>query len=262
MSAPMSTYLTRILDHKAGEVAALKQQAPGARYHAVEKDILPARGFRKAIQNNDGALRLIAEVKKASPSRGVMVKDFRPLELARRYAEIGASAFSVLTDRAFFQGSNEYLEQVKNAFDLPVLRKDFIIDESQIYEARLIGADAILLIVSALDSPQLRDYLQLAASIGLDALVEVHDHDELDCALAAGASIIGINNRDLRDFSVSLDTSLRLKAALPPAVVSVAESGLKQASDVIMMQNASFDAVLIGEGLLGGELQRFTWKRT
>ena len=258
----MTTYLTKILEHKAGEVAVLKRQTPSARYRDKKSGLSPARGFKTALQGNEGAIRLIAEVKKASPSRGVMVEDFQPIDIARRYSEIGASAFSVLTDRHFFQGANEYLQQVGDNFDLPVLRKDFIIDESQIYEARLIGADAVLLIVAALEGEKLKDYLQLAEGIGLDALVEVHDHTELDRALEAGAAIVGVNNRNLKDFSVSLETSLRLRPSIPQGVVSVAESGLKRASDVAMMQDASFDAVLIGEGLLGLELQRFTWKRT
>ena len=258
----MTTYLTKILEYKAGEVDVLRQQAPAARYRDVEADLLPTRDFKTAIRNEEGAVRLIAEVKKASPSRGVMVENFNPLEIARRYAEIGASAFSVLTDRNFFQGSNEYLQQVSGSFDLPVLRKDFIIDDSQIYEARLIGADAILLIVAALDGIQLRDYLQVAAGVGLDTLVEVHDRSELDCALVSGATVVGINNRDLKDFSISLGTSLRLRPAIPEGIITVAESGLKKASDVAMMQDASFDAVLIGEGLLSSELQQFTWKQT
>lgn len=257
----MTTYLTKILEHKAGEVGVLKHQQPSVRYRDVERELPGTRGFMAALQRNQGEIRLIAEVKKASPSRGVLVEDFQPLDIARRYMDIGASAFSVLTDRDFFQGANEYLQQINGAFDLPVLRKDFIIDESQIYEARLIGADAVLLIVAALDGVRLKDYLQLAESIGLDALVEVHDHAELDCALEAGASLVGVNNRNLEDFSVSLETSLRLRSSIPQGVVSVAESGLKRASDVAMMQEASFDAVLIGEGLLGSELQRFTWKR-
>ena len=258
----MTTYLTKILEYMAGEVDVLRQQAPAARYRDVEADLLPTRDFKTAIRNEEGAVRLIAEVKKASPSRGVMVENFNPLEIARRYAEIGASAFSVLTDRNFFQGSNEYLQQVSSSFDLPVLRKDFIIDDSQIYEARLIGADAVLLIVAALDGTKLKDYLQLAEGIGLDALVEVHDHAELESALESGAALVGVNNRNLKDFSVSLDTSLRLRSHIPQGVVSVAESGLKRASDVAMMQDASFDAVLIGEGLLSSELQQFTWKQT
>ncbi|MCW8796425.1 MAG: indole-3-glycerol phosphate synthase TrpC [Chlorobium sp.] len=258
----MTTYLTKILDYKSSEVDQLKQQDPASRYRDAAPDLMPTRDFAGALKNDQGTVKLIAEVKKASPSRGVMVEDFNPLDIARRYARIGASAFSVLTDRHFFQGSNQYLQQVSASFDLPVLRKDFIIDESQIYEARLIGADAILLIVTALDAFRLKDYLQLAAGIGLDVLVEVHDRSELDCALDAGATVVGVNNRNLKDFSVSLDTSLLLRPAIPDDVISVAESGLKKISDVSLMQDASFDAVLIGEGLLSPELQQFTWTRT
>ncbi|MCG8344186.1 MAG: indole-3-glycerol phosphate synthase TrpC [Chlorobiales bacterium] len=257
----MSTYLTKILDYKKGEVEVLKKQRPSARYRQLEGELSPARGFRASLQNDQEIIRLIAEVKKASPSKGVMVEDFQPLEMAGRYAGIGASAFSVLTDRNFFQGANEHLQQVSGAFDLPVLRKDFIVDESQIYEARLIGADAVLLIVAALDGEKLRDFIQLAEGIGLDVLVEVHDGEELDCAIEAGSTIVGVNNRNLKDFTISLETSLRLRPFIPQGVVSVSESGLKRASDVAMMQEALFDAVLIGEGLLGSELQRFTWKR-
>jgi len=255
------TYLTKILEHKAGEVAELQRLDPARRYHACSRDLGPTRGFAAALRRVEGTpVRLIAEVKKASPSRGVMVEDFRPLDIARNYNELGASAFSVLTDQAFFQGSNDYLSAVSREFSLPVLRKDFIIDESQVYEARLIGADAILLIVAALQQGQLRDYLQLAGELSLDVLVEVHDARELEVALAAGAQIVGVNNRDLRDFSVSLDTALSLRSEMPREVVTVSESGLKTPRDVMAMDEAAFDAVLIGEGLLGGELQQFTWK--
>ncbi len=257
----MSTCLTDILAYKKGEVEALRHEHPEARYRDCLRELPSPRGFKKALQGNSGRIRLIAEVKKASPSRGVLVEDFQPLDIAGRYAALGAAAFSVLTDRNFFQGSNDYLQQVSRAYDLPVLRKDFIIDESQIYETRLIGADALLLIVAALDPFQLRDYLELSGETGLDALVEVHDRAELDCALGAGASLIGINNRNLRDFTVSLETSLQLRPFIPEDVVAVAESGLKRAKDVEVMQEASFDAVLIGEGLIGQELQQFTWKQ-
>lgn len=255
------TYLTKILEYKAGEVAELQRLDPARSYHACSRDLGPTRGFAAALRRVEGTpVRLIAEVKKASPSRGVMVEDFRPLDIARNYSELGASAFSVLTDQAFFQGSNDYLSAVSREFSLPVLRKDFIIDESQVYEARLIGADAILLIVAALQQGQLRDYLQLARELSLDVLVEVHDARELEVALAAGAQIVGVNNRDLRDFSVSLDTALNLRSEMPAEVVTVSESGLKTPRDVMAMDEAAFDAVLIGEGLLGGELQQFTWK--
>jgi indole-3-glycerol phosphate synthase len=205
-------------------------------------------------------LRLIAEIKKASPSRGLIVKDFDPLAMAQSYTELGASAFSVLTDRLFFQGSIDYLQQVKRSFALPVLRKEFIIDESQIFESRLIGADAILLIVAALDALQLGDYLQLAVALGLHVLVEVHDRQELAVAIEKGATIIGVNNRNLKDFSVNLHASVALRPLIPPGVLAVAESGMKTAADIALIEQASFDAVLIGEGLhISPKLRDITW---
>jgi indole-3-glycerol phosphate synthase len=256
------TWLTKILETKAEEVAELRRSAPGLRYREACRDLAPARDFRAALTSLDGGVRLISEIKKASPSRGVLVEDFRPLELAAEYVALGASAFSVLTDRNYFQGSPDYLTAVAKAFPLPVLRKDFIIDESQIYETRLIGADAALLIVAALDPLQLRDYLQLFAELGLHALVEVHDRNELDIAIEQGSGIIGVNNRDLRDFTVDLQTSARLRAAMPDGVVAVAESGMKKAADIRLMQEAGFDAVLIGEGLLvSEELKSYGWQR-
>ncbi len=258
----MTTYLTRILEFKSGEVAELKKSSPERLYREKAADLLPARDFYGALRRApESPVNLIAEVKKASPSRGVLVEHFHPADIARRYAGLGASAFSVLTDREFFQGSNDYLQQVASSCDLPVLRKDFIIDQSQIFEARLIGADAILLIVAALEPRQLGEYLSLAHDLGLGVLVEVHDEHELEQAVEQGACMIGVNNRDLRDFTVSLETSIRLRPLMPSGIIAVAESGLKRASDVMLMQEALFDAVLIGEGLLGEELQGFTWKR-
>jgi indole-3-glycerol phosphate synthase len=256
------TVLAKILHTKAEEVAELRRSSPELRYRDVCRELRPTRDFRAAVTGRDGGIRLISEIKKASPSRGVLVEDFRPLELAAEYVALGASAFSVLTDRNYFQGSPDYLVAVSNAFPLPVLRKDFIVDESQIYDTRLMGADAALLIVAALDPLQLRDYLQLFAELGLHALVEVHDRDELDIAVEQGAGIIGVNNRDLRDFTVDLQTSVRLRTAMPDGVVAVAESGMKQAADIRLMQESGFDAVLIGEGMLTSrELKQFPWQR-
>ena len=256
------TYLSRILETKAAEVAELRRTSPELRYRDICRDLAPARDFRAALASRDGGIRLISEIKKASPSRGVLVEEFRPLELAAEYVSIGTSAFSVLTDRNYFQGSPDYLMSVSKAFSLPVLRKDFIVDESQIFETRLMGADAALLIVAALEPSRLRDYLQLFGELGLHALVEVHDRHELDTALEQGAGIIGVNNRDLRDFSVDLQTSVRLRAAMPEGVIAVAESGIKRSDDVRLMQDAGFDAVLIGEGLLvSEELKIFGWQR-
>lgn len=256
------TYLAKILDEKRHEVAELRKQRPQQRYEERKNDLSSCRDFAGNLKRTGENLRLIAEIKKASPSRGVIVHDFDPVDMARRYIGLGASAFSVLTDRLFFQGSIDYLETVKLQFHLPVIRKDFIIDERQIFESRLIGADAILLIVAALEASQLRDYLQLATEIGLAVLVEVHDRQELDTAAEAGAGIIGVNNRNLKDFSVSLDTAIDLRPYFPEGVIAVAESGLKSADDIQRIGQASFDAVLIGEGLhVSPELHNVTWQK-
>jgi indole-3-glycerol phosphate synthase len=254
------TYLARILEEKKREVAELQKERPAQRYQELLGSLEVPRDFRGSITRRGGGLSLIAEIKKASPSRGLIVKDFDPLVMAQSYAELGASAFSVLTDRLFFQGSIEYLQQVKRSFLLPVLRKEFIIDESQIFESRLIGADAILLIVAALDATQLGEYLQLAAALDLHALVEVHDRQELDIAIDKGATIIGVNNRNLKDFSVDLHASVALRPLIPPRVVAVAESGMKTSADIALIEQALFDAVLIGEGLhISPELRHITW---
>jgi len=254
------SYLTRILEEKQREVQQLKQEKPSQRYVALQGSFAPARDFTAALKSKDGELKLIAEIKKASPSRGLIVSDFDPVAIARRYGELGAAAYSVLTDRTFFQGSNDYLQLVSRSFSLPVLRKDFIIDESQIFQSRLIGADAILLIVAALDPCQFGDYLQLALSIGLHVLVEVHDRKELDRALEKGALLIGVNNRDLKDFSLKLETSINLRPFIPSEVVAVAESGMLTAADIALIRQASFDAVLIGEGLhTSTELREVIW---
>ncbi|ABL64588.1 indole-3-glycerol phosphate synthase TrpC [Chlorobium phaeobacteroides] len=257
------TYLSRILEEKRQAVLALKQQRPLQHYLEQETELSPCRDFQGCLKRSVDRIKLIAEIKKASPSRGLIVSDFKPLEMARRYMDLGASAFSVLTEEVFFQGSPDYLKEVRRAFSLPVLRKDFILDECQIFESRLMGADAILLIVAALDPHQLQDYLDLARQTGLHVLVEVHDHRELDIALNAGSMIIGINNRDLRDFSVNLHTSIKLRPYIPEGIVSVSESGVKTAADAALLDNASFDAVLIGEGLhVSEDLKRVIWTET
>ncbi len=254
------TYLTRILEEKRQEIQELKRGKPSQRYAESHGSLVATRDFTGALKRTAGGLSLIAEIKKASPSRGLIVQDFDPVTMARSYGELGAAAYSVLTDRMFFQGSNDYLQMVSRSFSLPVLRKDFIIDESQIFESRLIGADAILLIVAALDPCQLSDYLQLALSIGLHVLVEVHDHKELDRALEKGALIVGVNNRDLKDFSLKLETSVMLRPYIPSDIIAVAESGMKTAADIALIEQASFDAVLIGEGLhISAELREVTW---
>lgn len=212
-----------------------------------------ARGIER--RNFAAALRIgkpaiIAEIKKASPSKGVLAQDFDPPKTARQYEAGGASALSVLTDRDFFQGSLDDLQAARAVVNLPVIRKDFTIDEYQVVEAAAHGADAILLIAAILDVAEMRGLRELAASYGMAALVEVHDGAELDAALASGAEIVGVNNRDLRTFEVHLETSLRLAARIPSGLVKVTESGIHNASDVRTLMAAGFDAFLVGEHLM------------
>jgi indole-3-glycerol phosphate synthase len=206
------------------------------------------RGFRAALKSRTPAI--IAEIKKASPSRGVLSEHFRPADLARQYEKGGAAALSVLTDRDFFQGSLDDLKEARAACNLPVIRKDFTIAEYQILEAAAAGADAILLIVAILDEAQLRAFRELAESLGMDALVEVHDASELETASNSGARIIGVNNRDLRTFQVSLDVSKSLASAIPDDVVKVSESGIFTFDDICQLRAAGFDAFLVGEHLV------------
>lgn len=192
-------------------------------------------------------MSFICEVKKASPSKGLIAPDFPYKEIAREYEKAGAAAISVLTERDYFKGSPAYAEDIARTVHTPVLRKDFIIDEYQVYEARAIGAAAVLLICAVLDDDRLCRYLQLAHDLGLSALVEAHDEEEVKRALAAGAGIVGVNNRNLKDFTVSLDNSIHLRPLVPKDVVFVAESGIKTASDVGTLYRHGVDAVLIGE---------------
>ena len=197
-----------------------------------------------------GDIALIAEVKKASPSAGVICEDFDPVRIAREYEAAGASCLSVLTDEKFFQGSLDHLRQIREAVKVPLLRKDFIIDERQILEAVEWGADATLLIVAILTDAQLKRFHSLATEAGLAALVEVHDESELDRALAIGAQLIGVNNRDLRTLSVSIDNSLRIAGSLPDNVLRVSESGIETRQDIDRLRAAGFHAFLIGERLM------------
>lgn len=206
------------------------------------------RDFAAALRAKRPAI--ISEIKKASPSRGVLVEDFRPVELAKQYQKGGAAALSVLTDHDFFQGSLADLWAARAASSLPVIRKDFTISEFHVLEAAAYGADAILLIVAILDEAQLRGYRELAREFGMDALVEVHDRRELGIALESGAEIVGVNNRDLRTFQVSLDTSINLAAEIPETVIKVSESGIFTAADVHRLMDAGYDAFLVGEHLV------------
>jgi indole-3-glycerol phosphate synthase len=208
----------------------------------------PRRGFRQALER--GAPAVIAEIKRASPSRGLIAPQFEPAEIAPRYEAAGAAALSVLTDMQFFQGSLEHLEQARAATKIPVLRKDFTLDRYHVWQAAAHGADAILLIVAVLSQTDLRALLAEARSLGLDALVEVHDRRQLRRALEAGADLIGVNNRNLQTFEVSLETSLHLANEIPPHVLAVSESGIRTAEDVARLASAGYRAFLIGESLM------------
>jgi indole-3-glycerol phosphate synthase len=206
------------------------------------------RDFAAALRLKRPAI--ISEIKKASPSKGVLVEDFRPVRLATQYEQGGAAALSVLTDRDFFQGSLDDLRAARAACSLPVLRKDFTISDYHVYEAAAAGADAILLIVAILDEHQLRGFRELAGECGMATLVEAHDARELDLALRSGAEIVGINNRDLRTFQVSLDTSIALAPRIPAGILKVSESGIFTSGDILRLSEAGFDAFLVGEHLV------------
>ena len=206
------------------------------------------RAFEKALSGN--RLSFICEVKKASPSKGVIAEDFPYLDIAREYEAAGASAVSVLTEPELFLGDDRYLAEIKKSVSIPVLRKDFTVDEYMIYRAALMGADAVLLICSLLDTETIKEYITICDVLGISALVEAHNEKETESALKAGARIIGVNNRDLRDFSVDIGNSLRLRRLVPDDVLFVAESGIRTAGDIKQLEQAGVNAVLIGETLM------------
>ncbi|GAB3754120.1 indole-3-glycerol phosphate synthase TrpC [Lysobacter olei] len=248
----MSDILNRILARKAEEIEQRSRVRPLGELRARAAQQAPTRGFVRAIQRklDAGDAAVIAEVKKASPSKGLIRKDFDPAVIARSYEAGGAACLSVLTDVDFFQGSNAYLGEARAACRLPVIRKDFIIDPYQVYEARMIGADAILLIVAALEDGPMIEMANLAHELGMDVLVEVHDIDELERALQTDCQLVGVNNRNLRTFEVSLDTSLELKAAMPADRIMVTESGIATRDDVARMRGAGIHTFLVGESFM------------
>ncbi|MFC5459760.1 indole-3-glycerol phosphate synthase TrpC [Massilia niabensis] len=263
----MSDILNKILAVKADEVAAAKKYRDLASLRReVEGDAglrADLRGFEANLRKTIAAGRagVIAEVKKASPSKGVLRADFRPADIAESYANGGAACLSVLTDLNFFQGSVDYLRQARAACDLPVIRKDFIVDMYQVYEARAMGADAILLIVAALDHGLMAELEACAQELGMDVLVEVHDGDELTAALRLKTQLLGINNRNLRTFEVTLDTTLGLLPNIPAERLVVTESGILVPGDVQRMREANVHAFLVGEAFMrasdpGAELRR------
>jgi len=241
--------LQRLLDTKKQRLDQAKYAVPLAELKARVGSVEPARDFAAAIKGN-GSVRLIAELKKASPSRGLIRPDFDPVTIANIYEEHGASAISCLTEEDYFQGHLSFLPLVHEAVKLPVLRKDFIFDPYQILEARANNADAILLIAGALETNQASDYLHLSKELGMAVLFEVHNEPDLDKALAIDAPIIGINNRDLTTLKINLETTFRLKTQVPAGKTVVAESGIGTRDDVLRLQDAKIDAMLVGTTLM------------
>jgi len=229
-----------------------------------EKLAMPLEAIKAAmlpVNNREGqspfeaalskpGINFICEVKKASPSKGLISQDFKYVETAKEYEAAGAAAISVLTEPDYFLGKNEYLSEIKKAVNIPVLRKDFVIDEYQIYQAKFLNADAVLLIVSILSLDKIKEFMNFSASLGMSALVEAHDEKEVEIALKAGAKIIGVNNRDLKTFNVDLDNSIRLRKLVPQEVLFVSESGISNREDVKVLKENNVNAVLVGETLM------------
>lgn len=241
--------LDTILTQKRKELAADQAEVPLVELEAEIVNLPPTRDFRSAIAGDD-TVKLIAEVKKKSPSKGIIREDFHPVSIAETYVEHGAAAISVLTDRHFFAGELAYLRAIRAAVDVPLLRKDFTIDPYHIYQARVAGADAILLIVAALTTAELRIFMDIAESLAMACLVEVHTREELAVALDVDARIIGINNRDLHTFHTDIATTFQLREVIPPDKVVVSESGIYSRADVTRLQAVGVQAMLVGESLM------------
>jgi indole-3-glycerol phosphate synthase len=240
--------LRTILDDKSVEVADAKRRIPLAAIRQQAADVQGIRDFKRALEKPP--IAIIAEIKKTSPSKGTLTEKFDHLEMAMQYQAGGAHALSVLTDKKYFHGDKTFIQDIKDLTHLPILRKDFIIDEYQVYESRILGADALLLIVRALSKTQLSDLYQCAKMTGLAALVEVHSEGELERANEIGAEMIGINNRDLGTFAVDLELSIRLRPLIRKGALAISESGILNAADVRTLKNAGFKAVLVGEALI------------
>jgi indole-3-glycerol phosphate synthase len=245
----MATILDKIVATKRNEIAAAKDRQSERELRAALADAPPVRSFFDALATGD-RIRLIAEVKKASPSKGIIRADFNPLEIARTYEQAGANCISVLTDEHYFQGSLTYLQTIREHVAIPLLRKDFILDTYQLLEARVAGADAVLLIAECLDDCHLRKLHNEAIELGMTPLVEFYDPENLPRVLEAGATLIGVNNRDLRTFAVDLQHTVRMRAEVPEHCVFVGESGIYSRDDALMLEAAGVDAMLVGESLM------------
>jgi indole-3-glycerol phosphate synthase len=245
----MADILQRIVATKWREIAEAKSRIPEARLESTAESWLPVRGFEQAIRVPN-TMRVIAEVKKASPSAGIIRPDFDPVAIARIYEQHGAACLSVLTDEQYFQGHLQYLTAARAAVAVPVLRKEFILDRYQLFEARVAGADAVLLIAEILPDNQLAKLVKEARALGLDLLVELHDADQISRVIDSGATLVGINNRNLRTFETRLEQTLDLLPKLPKSVAVVSESGIKTAADLVLLKAAGVQAVLVGESLM------------
>lgn len=245
----MSTILDEIIRHKATEIAAAKARMPLFELEKRAFDAPPARGFEAALRQSRQP-GLIAEVKKASPSAGIIRPDFDPVTIALTYQASGATCLSVLTDEKFFQGHLDFLEAIRKAVEIPAMRKEFIIDRYQIAEARSVGADCILLIAECLAAQELKDLYDYSTSLGMDTLIEFYDDENLPKVLATGCRLVGVNNRDLRTFHTSLEHTFRIRPQIPPEIVFVSESGIGSYSDIERLRAANVGAVLVGESLM------------
>ena len=248
----MNNILAQICDDKRQHIAAQKQLQSEAQLVAQAKHIAAPRGFKRALETRitQQQTAIIAEVKKASPSKGIIRADFDPVTIARAYENAGASCISVLTDQPYFQGEDAYLQAIAKAVSLPLLRKDFMLDPYQIIESRALGADAILLIMAALDDGQARALYDAATELGMDVLIEIHAEDELDRALTLGDTLIGINNRNLKTLAVDLATSEALIARIPDHITTICESGIYSKADITRMHQSGMYGFLIGESLM------------
>ena len=251
----MSSILEKIVHHKLGEIEAAKQRNPLAELEARLSEVVPPLDFCSALTTGaqQGRVSLIAEVKKASPSKGVIRDDFDPVAIARTYARSGAACISVLTDEHFFQGSLEYLVSIRQSVSVPLLRKDFILDEYQVVEARVAGADGVLLIAECLTPSRLIELHRMIESLGMTALVELYDERNIPAVLACQPRLVGVNNRDLNTFEIDLMHSIRVKESLPQGIAMVSESGVFTHQDVQLMRDNSVDALLVGESLMRSE---------
>jgi len=245
--------LDDILNNKKLEVSQAKTAVPLKVLEEKAGNTPSPKDFKEALTSVRGEVRVIAEIKQASPSKGILSTDFDPVRIAKKYLLAGANAISVLTDKKFFKGSLDDLRKVRDTVDLPLLRKDFMIDPYQIYEARCSGADAILLIVAALSAAQLTELRSVASTLGLHTLVEVHNEGELKTAIDIKSEIIGINNRDLKTFNVDLQTSVNLKKLIPEGILTISESGIHSIDDIRLLQAQGINSFLIGESFMKAE---------